>query len=154
MWASLIAVFGTLAGALVSGRLAHRAARSDRAEGRTEQLRRDRIDSVTALAVAVADHRRAMWELVDAQLTGQPDQRVRDLRDESHRTRSMVTEPAVRVRLLIAAPTVRAAAEAAVRTTYVMRDAASLEALQDQRASALEAHDVFVNSAGTYLTAT
>ncbi|MDJ1138163.1 pRL2-23, partial [Streptomyces iconiensis] len=61
MWTSLVAVIGTLAGALVSGLLQHRVARTDRSDARAEQLRRDRMDAVTALARSVSDHRRAMW---------------------------------------------------------------------------------------------
>ncbi|MBO8193663.1 pRL2-23 [Streptomyces oryzae] len=151
MWASLLAVLGTLAGALVSGLLQHRAARADRTNARTEQLRRDRMNAVTALAVALSDHRRAMWEVRDAQLAGKPDERVQELRDESHRTRSGITDPSVRMRLLISDEEVRAAALAATHATYAMRDAANTEALQAARSTALALHDHFVDTAGAHL---
>ncbi|WP_030883755.1 hypothetical protein [Streptomyces sp. NRRL S-1868] len=151
MWTSLIAVVGTLAGAIVSGLLQHRVARTDRADARADQLRQHRMDAVTALAVALSDHRRAMWQLRDAQLTDQPDQRVEELLEESHHTRSAVTDPAVRLRLLIADPAVRAAADEAVQATYQMRDAASLDVLQAQRRAALGAHDAMVEAAGRFL---
>ncbi|WP_301124561.1 pRL2-23 [Streptomyces cacaoi] len=151
MWTSLIAVVGTLAGAIVSGLLQHRVARTDRADARADQLRQHRMDAVTALAVALSDHRRAMWQLRDAQLTDQPDQRVEELLEESHHTRSAVTDPAVRLRLLIADPAVRAAADEAVQATYRMRDAASLDVLQAQRRAALDAHDAMVEAAGRFL---
>ncbi|QHF97570.1 pRL2-23 [Streptomyces sp. NHF165] len=151
MWTSLIAVIGTLAGAILSGLLQHRVARSDRADAQAEQLRQHRMDAVAALAVALSDHRRAMWQLRDAQLTDQPHQRVEELLDESHHTRSAVTDPAVRLRLLIADPTVRAAAAEAVQATYRMRDAASLDVLQVQRRAALDAHDAMVEAAGRAL---
>ncbi|MET9293832.1 pRL2-23 [Streptomyces sp. NPDC003077] len=152
MWSTLIAVVGTLAGALVSGLLQHRVARADRIEARREQVRRDRMHAVTSLATALSDHRRAMWELYDATLTDQPAQRVQELRDESHRTRSAITEPAVRVRLLIADEAVRAAAAQATTATYVIRDATGLDDLQARRHAALCAHDAFVDAAGTFLS--
>ncbi|MFH9106134.1 pRL2-23 [Streptomyces albus] len=151
MWTSVIAVLGTLAGALASGLLQHRAVRAERADARAEQLRRDRMNAVTALAVAVSDHRRAMWEVKDAELTGADAQRVIELRDESHRTRSAVTDPAVRLRLLVDDAAVREAAAEAVKATYRIRDAEDLTALQASRRAALEAHDTFVNQAGTFL---
>jgi hypothetical protein len=147
-------VAGTLAGALVSGLLQHRAARFDRAEGRVEQIRRDRMDAVTALATAISDHRRAMWEVREAQLSGHSAERVRALRDESHRTRSAVTDPTVRLLLLVADESVRAAASSVVSKTYGMRDADSIGALQQSRSEAVVAHDVFVNTAGDFLSRT
>ncbi|WP_030547687.1 hypothetical protein [Streptomyces albus] len=152
MLTTVIAVLGTLAGALVSGLLQHRAARSDRADARGEQLRRDRMDAVTALAVAVSDHRRSMWNRRNAELTGAPAARIEELRDEAHRTRSAITDPAVRLRLLIADEAVRAAAVEATEATYRMRDAADVAGLQSMRRAALSAHDDFVNVAGAYLT--
>ncbi|MFH8404474.1 pRL2-23 [Streptomyces sp. NPDC018019] len=153
MLTSVIAVLGTLAGAAVSGLLQHRAARTVRADARAEQQRRDQMNAVTALAVALSDHRRAMWEVRDADLTGQSPQRIQELRDESHRTRSAITDPAVRLRLLITDETVRAAATAATTATYVMREAADLDELQALRRGALEAHDAFVAAAGVFLGA-
>ncbi|MEU7201425.1 pRL2-23 [Streptomyces sp. NPDC045470] len=153
MLASVIAVLGTLAGAAVSGLLQHRAARMERVSARSEQQRRDQMNAVTALAVALSDHRRAMWEVRDADLTGQSAQRIQELRDESHRTRSAITDPAVRLRLLISDGTVRTAAAAATTATYVMRDAVDLAELQAMRRSALESHDAFVNTAGAFLGA-
>lgn len=153
MGPALLAVVGTLAGSLLTGLLQHRVARADRADARAEQLRQRRMDAVTALAVALADHRRAMWELMDAVLTGADAQRVVALRDETHRTRSAVTAPAVSLRLLIPDPAARAAADAAVQATYRMRDAASLDALQDARRVALGTHDDMVRAAGAYLAA-
>ncbi len=153
MLTSVIAVLGTLAGALVSGLLQHRAARIERLSARREQRRHEQMNAVAALAVALSDHRRAMWKVRDAILSGNAEQRVQDLRDESHRTRSAVTDPSVRLRLLILDETVRAAAASAIDATYVMREAADLDELQVLRASAIAAHDDFVNAAGAFLGA-
>lgn len=150
MWASVVAVIGTLAGSIVTGLLQRRAARADRQNAQADQRRTEQIQAVTALAKAVSDHRRAMWEVRDAQLTEAGEDRVRELRDESHRTRSEITEPAVRVRLLHG-DAVRAAAHEAVQSTYRMRDASSLDVLETLRAAALLAHDDMVDAAGRAL---
>ncbi|MDJ1136390.1 pRL2-23 [Streptomyces iconiensis] len=151
MWTSLVAVIGTLAGALVSGLLQHRVARTDRSDARAEQLRRDRMDAVTALARSVSDHRRAMWQVRDAELTGQSAERVEELRDESHRTRSEITDPAVRLKLLFTDSAVRTAAQEAAQATYRMRECTTLDQLQAGRAAALAAHDDFVSVCGDFL---
>lgn len=153
MLTSLVAVLGTLAGAVVSGLLQHRAARAGRDESRRQEVRRDQMNAATALAVALSDHRRAMWEVRDAQLTEQGEDRVRELRDESHRTRSAVTDPAVRLRLLVADDAVCDAAADAINSTYCMREARDVKELQSMRYAALKLHDEFVNTAGAYLAA-
>ncbi|MEU2722748.1 pRL2-23 [Streptomyces smyrnaeus] len=151
MWTSLIAVIGTLAGALLSGLLQHRAVHTERVDARQEALRRDQLDAVTALAVAVSDHRRTMWESRRAMLAGADAARVQELREAAHETRSAITDPAVRVRLLIRDADTRAAAEEAALATYRMRDAADIDELTALRSEALTAHDAFVSTAGTAL---
>lgn len=151
MWGSIIAVVGTLLGATVAGIIQHRADRTART-AQTEDARRERVvTAITDLATAVSNHRRAMWALRDAQLTGQSEERVRALLDESHRTRADITGPAVQVRLLARSSDIRAAAHEAVQSTYRMRDAADLDVLETQRATALDAHDQFVEIAARSL---
>ncbi|GAA2639814.1 pRL2-23 [Streptomyces axinellae] len=151
MTAAVIAVVGTLLGALVNSVMQQRARRLERAAEAADGRRTARIDAVTALSVAVSDHRRAMWAVRDAQITGQPDERATELRDESHRTRSAITEPAVRIRLLIRDQAVRTAAEAAIQATYVMRTAETTAELQRMRAAAVTAHDGLIDAAGRHL---
>ena len=153
MTEALVAVVGTLAGGLLTGLLQHRTARTGRTAARAEHLRQERLDAVTALAVALSDHRRAMWHVRHADLTAAPADRVRELRDESHRTRSALTSPAVRIRLLIPDAAVRGAAEAAVAATYALREAADIHALQRGRCTARDLHDDFVDIAGSYYLA-
>ncbi|MGW4954583.1 hypothetical protein [Streptomyces parvulus] len=152
MIATLLAVLGTLLGAVVSGVFQNRAA--GRAEGvaRAQQLRRDRLEAVTALAVAVSDHRSAMWVRGDAVIKGDPAERVRDLQSRTHATRSAVTRPLVALRIQITDPAVRRAADDMITATYGMRDAYDNgEALTEARRVALEAHDRFVDVAAAYL---
>ncbi|MEU3084734.1 pRL2-23 [Streptomyces albidoflavus] len=149
MWQTIIAVLGTLAGALATGVVQARIARTARDATRSDDRRREAVQAVTDLAVAVSDHRRSMWELGDAQLTGADATRVQDLRDETHRTRSAVTAPAVRVQLL--APALQPSAHAAVQATYAMRQPTDLDELETLRAAALTAHDELVTAAATTL---
>lgn len=154
MVATALAVLGTLLGAIVSGAFQHRAAGRTEKAARAAQLRRDQLEAVTALAVAISDHRSAMWVRGDAVLKGDPVDRVRDLQTRSHATRSAVTRPLVALRIHITDPAVRSAADDMVTATFAMRDAYdSAEALTAARRAALTAHDRFVDVAATFLHA-
>ncbi|MFD5556482.1 hypothetical protein ACFWIA_21900 [Streptomyces sp. NPDC127068] len=60
MITAVLAAVGTLLGSIVTGTFQHLAAgRAERAAS-AEQLRRDRLEAVTALASAGSDHRRAL----------------------------------------------------------------------------------------------
>ncbi|MER7498339.1 hypothetical protein ABT033_37840 [Streptomyces pharetrae] len=154
MVATALAVLGTLLGAVVSGAFQHRAAGRTEKAARAAQLRRDQLEAVTALAVAISDHRSAMWVRGDAVLKGDPADRIRDLQTRSHATRSAVTRPLVALRIHITDPAVRSAADDMVTATFAMRDAYdSAEALTAARRAALTAHDRFVDVAASFLHA-
>ncbi|MET9535330.1 hypothetical protein ABZY02_33030 [Streptomyces sp. NPDC006649] len=153
MSAAIVAVIGTLLGAIVAGAFQHTiTGRAERA-ATAEQLRRDRLDAVTTLAAAGSDHRRALWMRGEARIRGESDARLEELRVASHITRSAITRPLIAVRILIPDPQVRAAAQAMVVAAYDMLDAepniVALEAAQD---AARSAHDRFVDAATAYLT--
>ncbi|PZT72254.1 MULTISPECIES: pRL2-23 [unclassified Streptomyces] len=147
---SLIAVFGTLAGTLVAGFVQARIAHTARNAARGDDRRRDCVNAVIDLAVALSDHRRAMWKLGEARLTGADDERVQALRDQAHHTRGAVTAPAARVQLL--APTAQEAARLAVRATYAMRNPNNAPELEALRLRALEAHDALIATAGRHFS--
>jgi hypothetical protein len=149
---TLIAVFGTLAGTLVAGFVQAHIARSARDATRADDRRRDSVNAVIDLAVALSDHRRAMWELGDARLTDADEERIQALRDESHRTRSTITAPAARVQLL--APVAQEAARLAVQATYTMRNPANAHELEALRRRALDTHDALITTAGRHLSVT
>ncbi|MGW6684929.1 hypothetical protein ACWGBO_34445 [[Kitasatospora] papulosa] len=150
MLAAVIAVLGTLLGAVVAGAFQQKnASRTQRASA-DEQLRRERLEAVTALAAAGSDHRRAMWMRGEAELGGTSPERLEELRIASHATRSAITRPLVAVQVLIPDPTVRTTAKDLVVAAYCMRDEAhTIEALTAAR----EAHDRFVDAAAAFLTA-
>ncbi|MFJ9635026.1 hypothetical protein ACIRU8_45775 [Streptomyces sp. NPDC101175] len=145
MVSTMIAVIGTLMGAVVSGLFQHRSAGRTEAVARLAQLRQDKLEAVTALAVAISDHRSAMWARGDAQLKADPADRIRDLKVRTHETRAAVTRPLVVLRLLVPNSDVRRAADEMVASTYAMRDAFTTTAdLTAARQTAVEAHDQFV----------
>jgi hypothetical protein len=145
MWASVIAVIGTLAGAVVASVMQQRAARADRKEARAEERRRDAVQAVTNLTVALADHRRTMWLREAARLTGESEADIAAARAQSHTTRAAVTAPHVAVTLL--APELTAHADRAVRAAYALRDATDAESLSALRDAALESAEQFTASA-------
>lgn len=153
MLATVIAVLGTLLGAVVAGAFQQKTAGRAATAAADEQLRRERLAAVTELAAAGSDHRRAMWMRGEARLSGSAD-RFEELRAASHATRSAITRPLVAVQVLIPDPAVRAAAQTMVSATYRMRDAdTSTEALAAAQTDARTAHDEFVDAAAAYLTA-
>ncbi|MEV4974880.1 protein kilB [Streptomyces scopuliridis] len=145
MVASLIAVLGTLLGSVTAYVLQQRSARTERAESRTETAQRDRIAAVTAVAVALNDHRRAMWVREDLRLSGADEAAFQAARAESHITRSALTAPLVTVEIL--APELAEAATAAARAAYAMRNAADAHALTALRTEAMDAADRLVRQA-------
>ncbi|NEA59495.1 protein kilB [Streptomyces sp. SID13666] len=147
MWASVIAVMGTLLGSLTAFLLQQHAARSDRAEGRAREARRDRIAAVTALTVALADHRRAMWVREDLRLSGETNTDYQSARSASHATRSALTAPLTA--LMILAPALAGAAHDAADATYALRNAPDAETLDALRLDAIEAADHLVRVAST-----
>ncbi|MEU2578745.1 pRL2-23 [Streptomyces anulatus] len=151
MSAAIIAVVGTLAGVLITGLIQARIATAARTAARADDHRREAIAAVTELAVALSDHRTAMYKVGQARFVGTDDARLQELRDASHATRSAITAPAVRVQLL--APGLHDAAVTATLATYAMRHPATEVALDDSRRHALATHDELVYSASRALAA-
>lgn len=61
IWPSIVAVLGTLAGALTAGLLQHRSARTARAEERAHNHRQDQLGAVTDFAAALDAYRSAIF---------------------------------------------------------------------------------------------
>ncbi|XXZ49603.1 protein kilB [Streptomyces cavourensis] len=147
MWGSVIAVLGTLLGSVTAYLLQQRTARTDRAEARGHEERRDRIAAVTALVVALADHRRAMWVREDLRLSGATDADYQTARTASHNTRSALTAPLTTLAIL--APGLAGVAQDAAGATYALRNAENRELLDFYRRTAIEAADDLVRAAAT-----
>ncbi|MBQ1112709.1 protein kilB [Streptomyces sp. C3-3] len=147
MWASVIAVVGTLLGSVTAYLLQQRTARKDRAEVRGYEERRDRIAAVTALTVALADHRRSMWVREDLRLSGASDADYQAARAASHNTRSALTAPLTTLAIL--APELAGVAQDAAGATYALRNTENRELLDFYRRAAIEAADELVRAAAT-----
>ncbi|WP_329305304.1 protein kilB [Streptomyces anulatus] len=147
MWGSVIAVLGTLLGSVTAYMLQQRTARKDRAEVRGYEERRDRIAAVTALTVALADHRRSMWVREDLRLSGASDADYQAARAASHNTRSALTAPLTTLAIL--APDLAGVAQGAAGATYALRNTENRELLDFYREAAIEAADDLVRAAAT-----
>ncbi|GAA1397061.1 hypothetical protein GCM10009639_33940 [Kitasatospora putterlickiae] len=146
MWQSIVAIVGTLAGAITTGLVQQRGARAAREADRADAARAQRAQAVTALLAALADHRLAMVLREEARLdqgTGSPAYTA--ARDRSHRTRSAVTAP--HTNLAILAPDLAPAAQTAVNATYAIRGARDADVLETRRAAAAQATDDLITAA-------
>ncbi|WP_340559427.1 protein kilB [Streptomyces sp. GSL17-111] len=142
IWTSLIAVIGTLGGAVTASLMQQRSARADRTEQRVRELRQQRLEAVTGLSAALADHRRAMWLREQARLSGGD---WGSARAASHETRAAITAPMTALVLL--APSLAGAARTAADATYALRDADTPAALEAGRTAAIDAVEDLVKQA-------
>lgn len=137
-WTSVIAVGGTLAGAVTTNLLQIKVSKTQRREVLLETRRTELLAAVSELAAALAAHRRAMWMLGH-------DPRDPEMIATSHETRAAITAPLVRLGVL--APSLRPVAKEAERAVYAMRNPDDLAALSRLREHALRASERFVDEA-------
>ena len=142
MLSTVIAVVGTLLGAVVAGLIQHRTARTTRSEARDDHRRDRELEAVTAFASAVAGHRRAMAVREGLRLSGADPEAIAEARAKSHATRSDIEAPKVQVSILV--PSLAAAAEEAPRAAIALRGAADQQLLDTLRENAVTAADRFV----------
>lgn len=136
---SIIAVSGTLLGTVAAYLLQQRASRTERAEARAADQRREITTAVTQLAPALADHRRTMWVREDLRLSGAAPEDYQAARAASHATRAALTAPLVTLQVL--APELAGAANEAAQAAYALRgavDAATLTALREMAIAAAD----------------
>ncbi|MBP5866078.1 hypothetical protein [Streptomyces griseiscabiei] len=150
MFTAIVAVLGTLAGSLLTGALQHYSQRAARRAEMESARSSEALAAVADLAAALADHRRAMWVREDLRLRHQD---WTEARAESHRTRSALTVPLLRVQLLM--PAVADAAQAAARATYALRGGweSGETGLAARREHAIAKTDELVAAAGCHLSA-
>ncbi|MFF4927164.1 protein kilB [Kitasatospora sp. NPDC001261] len=146
MWQSIITIVGTLAGAVTAGLIQQRATRADRTAGLAEARRAERVQAVTALAVALADHRRAMVLREEIRLNeGADSPAYKAARTQSHETRAAVTAPHATLAILV--PELAATAQAAVTAAYAIRGAQHEGFLEVARAEAVRTADELIAAA-------
>ncbi|MEU3405998.1 protein kilB [Streptomyces sp. NPDC006670] len=149
MWPSIIAVLGTLAGALTAGILQQRAARAARAEQRADDHRHDQLGAVTEFAAALDAHRSAIFHRERLTLIGADAEHQLEAQTKSHDTRAAVTAPHVRLQVLV--PELAGAAQTAADATYALRSATARADLDALRHTAKEAAAAFVAAAAAHL---
>ncbi|MFJ2194195.1 protein kilB [Kitasatospora sp. NPDC087861] len=146
MWQSIITIAGTLAGAVTAGLIQQSGARTERTAGRTEARRSERIEAVTALLVALADHRRAMTLREEIRLTkGADSPEYAAARVVSHETRAAITVPHATLSILV--PALADSAQAAVDAVYRIRGVEHAGYLEAARFEAVETSDRLVAAA-------
>ncbi|MGK4578433.1 protein kilB [Kitasatospora sp. HPMI-4] len=148
MLTTVVAILGTLAGAMLTALLQQRAQRADRQDGQAAETRKEALDAVVALVAAVSAHRAAMWRREDHRLAGEA---AEEDTTATRATRAAVTEPSVRVAILL--PALRDQAEAAIRASYALRGATTPDALEAARSASVTADQELVTAAGRLLAA-
>lgn len=128
MWASVIAVVGTLSGVGLTLLTQTRQERTARREQVLEARRSEMVDAVSALAVALAEHRRVTWVAETTRLSGTADTAAVEA---THETWSEVTMPLMRVKILAAWAV--PAAEEVTDAIWEMRNATDLGGLELRR---------------------
>ena len=135
MITTLVAVLGTLAGAVVAGLMQHLTAARNARTAAAERRRQALADAVPALLAAIVTHRGHQWLKVAARRDGQPD--TTEARQARYAARSAVTSAMDALHMATANRELLAAAQAAVDAAMAIgdvpeseRDAAGLRARQ------------------------
>ncbi|MFG2621245.1 hypothetical protein ACGFXC_26880 [Streptomyces sp. NPDC048507] len=149
LWPSIVAVLGTLAGALAAGLLQHRSARTARTEERADGHRRDQLNAVTDFAAALDAHRSAIFHRERLTLTGAGTEHQMEAQTRSHDTRAAVTAPHIRLQVLV--PELAGSAQRAADATYGLRGAADRAELDARRHTAKEEAVAFITAAAALL---
>ncbi|MFJ2745415.1 hypothetical protein ACIO3O_37800 [Streptomyces sp. NPDC087440] len=150
MLSTIIAIAGTLLGAIVAGVIQRVNTARAHQESQAVQLRRDKLTAVTEFAAALDAHRAAMFKRGEAALAGAAEARVEELGARVQETRAGVSRPLVTLQVLISDPAVRGTADVLVEATLRLREAETAEELTAFRLGAARAHERFVAAAGAY----
>ncbi|POX42648.1 hypothetical protein C3486_03475 [Streptomyces sp. Ru73] len=123
LWASVVAVGGTLLGSVVTHAFQRAASKRGEAFTRSEALRQERITTYSAFAEAAEQYRHGQaqrWYGKREDPGGEP---FRAARDEAHRLRTVARQALYRVKLLTDDQEVVRAAERAYRCTWEVSNA-------------------------------
>ncbi|MBB5122071.1 hypothetical protein AF335_08525 [Streptomyces eurocidicus] len=141
IWTSVVAVGGTLLGAVVTQLFQRHASRRGESFARSEALRQERMATFSAFAAAAEEYRHGQadrWYRMRQDPDGQDFVRARD---EAHRLRTATRQAGYRIRLLTDDPEVILAAErayACTRDVSTARDQAGRDALDTRAREAIE----------------
>ncbi|ARF61913.1 MULTISPECIES: hypothetical protein [Streptomyces] len=149
IWTSVVAVGGTLLGAVVTHLFQRLAAARTERFARSEALRQERTATYSAFASAAEEYRHGQAGRWYRMVRGEDD-RVEvfvEARDEAHRLRTVARQALYRVKLLTDDPEVVRAAEQAYERTRDVSTAGDQETHDALYAEAREAIEAFVTRA-------
>ncbi|RKN43246.1 hypothetical protein [Streptomyces hoynatensis] len=117
VWASVVAVVGTLLGSVSTYAFQRLASRRSESFTRSEALRQERIDTFSAFAAAVEEYRRGQADRWHRRQEDPDGEGYAAARSEAHRLRTAARQALYRVKLLTGDPEVLLAAERAYDCT-------------------------------------
>ncbi|MFD0039449.1 hypothetical protein ACOMD4_33560 [Streptomyces anulatus] len=147
IWTSVVAVGGTLMGAVITHLFQRLAATRGERFTRSEALRQERTTTYSAFAAAAEEYRHGQAGRWYRMRQSHVAEAFTEARDEAHRLRTATRQVLYRVKLLTDDPEVNLAAEhayACTRDVSTARDQAEHDALD---AGAREAIEAFVTRA-------
>ena len=147
MDAALIAVAGTLLGAVFTHWFQGRATERTAALARTEQLRQERIATYSAFAGAVVDYRHSQNDRWFRALQRPGSEEAEESRHASYRQRTAARQALFRVQLVCDDPEVRRLAEAAFVDSHCMHEAVDEADRARRSEAAKEALATFIAAA-------
>ena len=142
IWASVVAVGGTLLGAVITHLFQLFTSRRSEQFARSEALRQERIATFSAFATAVEDYRRGQADRWFRKQRDPEGESFIEARDEAHRLRTAARQVLYRVKLLTDDSEVIRAAERAydcTRDLSTARDKAERDVFDTQSKQAIEA---------------
>ncbi|MBK1786903.1 hypothetical protein [Prauserella cavernicola] len=143
-WTSAVAVVGTLLGSVITHVFQRQSNRRSELFTREESLRKERIDTYSSFAAAVAEYRRGQGDRWYRKVEDPDGAPFRAAREEGHRLRTAARQALYRVELLTGDPDVLAAAERAYKSTQQMSNAADQSEHDARDRAAKEAIQQFV----------
>ncbi|MEV3991740.1 hypothetical protein AB0J57_22790 [Streptomyces sp. NPDC049837] len=143
METALIAVIGTLLGAVVTHFFQGRAAQRAAALTRAEQLRQERISTYSAFADAVVEYRRAQ----NARWYRRNGSHAESTRLESYERRAAARQALVRVQLVCDEAATVELARKAFEVTHCMHEAKDEDERTRRSEEAVEALTAFIEAA-------
>ncbi|MFI1187616.1 hypothetical protein [Streptomyces californicus] len=150
IWTSVVAVGGTLLGAVVTHLFQRLAAARTERFARSEALRQERTSTYSAFASAAEEYRHGQagrWYRGARGGDGRAAEAFVEARDEAHRLRTAARQALYRVKLLTDDPEVVRAAERAYERTRDVSTAGDQETHDVLHAEAREAIEEFITRA-------
>ncbi|MEU5832858.1 hypothetical protein ABZ820_04090 [Streptomyces diacarni] len=147
LWASVIAVVGTLLGSVITHVFQRLASQRGEDFTRAETLRQERVAVYSAFAAATEDYRRGQADRWYRRKENPDGPAYVTARDEAHRLRTVARQELYRVRLVTDRGDVQSAAFRAYDCVRDVSDATEQEAHDAKDAAAKEGIEAFVNAA-------